>query len=80
MIIILLPISVVRSRKLYNGIHSKHRRAVADLCMFHKLRNNLANITIPPMLVPSAKHNCLRLSDNFLPEVTLELEYTAISI
>ena len=33
-------------------------RAVADLCMFHKLRNNLANIAIPPILVPSVKHNC----------------------
>ena len=33
----------------------QHRRAVADLCMFHKLRNNLA---IPPILVPSVKHNC----------------------
>ena len=32
----------------------QHRRAVADLCMFHKLRNNLA---IPPILVPSVKHN-----------------------
>ena len=40
----------------------QHRRAVADLCMFHKLKNNLANITIPPMLVPSAKHNCLQSS------------------
>ena len=36
----------------------QHRRAVADLCMFHKLRNNLANIAIPPILVPSVKHNC----------------------
>ena len=33
-------------------------RVVADLCMFYKLGNNLANIAIPPMLVPSAKHNC----------------------
>ena len=48
---------MVRSRKLqWDSL--QHRRAVADLCMFHKLRNNLANITIPPMLVPSAKHNC----------------------
>ena len=36
----------------------QHRRAVADLCMFHKLRNNLANIAVPPILVPSVKHNC----------------------
>ena len=36
----------------------EHSRAVADLCMFHKLRNNLANIAIPPILVPSVKHNC----------------------
>ena len=36
----------------------QHRRAVADLCMFYKLRNNPANIAIPPILVPSVKHNC----------------------
>ena len=36
----------------------QHRRAVSDLCMFHKLRNKLANIAIPPILVPSEKHNC----------------------
>ena len=36
----------------------QHRRAVADPCMFHRLRNNLANIAIPPILVPSVKHNC----------------------
>ena len=36
----------------------QHCRAVADLCMFNKLRNNLANIAIPPILVPSVKHNC----------------------
>ena len=35
----------------------QHHRAVADLCMFYELRNNLANIAIPPMLVPSVKHN-----------------------
>ena len=33
----------------------QHCRAVADRCMFNKLRNNLA---IPPILVPSVKHNC----------------------
>ena len=33
----------------------QHRRAVADMCIFYKLRNNLA---IPPILVPSVKHNC----------------------
>ena len=33
----------------------QHRRAVADLCMFYELRNNIA---IPPILVPSMKHNC----------------------
>ena len=26
--------------------------------MFYELRNNLANIAIPPILVPSVKHNC----------------------
>ena len=31
----------------------QHRRAVADLSMLNRLRNNLANIAIPPMLVPS---------------------------
>ena len=36
----------------------QHRRAVADLCMLNRLRNNLANIAIPPMLVPSVKHIC----------------------
>ena len=35
----------------------QHCRAVADLCMFYRLRNNLANIAIPPILVPSVKHN-----------------------
>ena len=33
----------------------QHSRAVSDLCIFHKLRNNLA---IPPILVPSVKHSC----------------------
>ena len=33
----------------------QHRRALADLCMFCGLRNNLA---ITPMLVPSMRHNC----------------------
>ena len=36
----------------------QHRRAASDLCMFNKLGNNLANIAIPPILVPSVKHNC----------------------
>ena len=36
----------------------QHRRIITDQCMFHKLRNNLANIAIPPMLVPSVKHYC----------------------
>ena len=36
----------------------QHHRAVADVCMFYKLRNNLANNSIPPILVPSVKHNC----------------------
>ena len=36
----------------------QHRRAAADQRMFHELRNNLANIVIPPLLVPSVKHNC----------------------
>ena len=31
----------------------QHPRAVSDLCIFYKLRNNLANIAIPPILVPS---------------------------
>ena len=35
----------------------QHRRAVADLCLFCKLRNDIANVAIPPMLVPSVKHN-----------------------
>ena len=59
-----------------------HHRAVADLCMLNKLRNNIANIAIPPMLVPSVKFVIiviittfnlfiLTLSDtNFLPEVS----------
>ena len=48
--------------------------------MFDKLRNNLANIAIPPILDPSVKHNCIittfnlfivMLSDTtFLPEVS----------
>ena len=36
----------------------QHCRAVADLCVFYELRNNLANIAIPPNLVRSVKHNC----------------------
>ena len=36
----------------------QHRRAVTDLSMFYKLRNNFANIAITPILVPSVKHNC----------------------
>ena len=36
----------------------QHCRAVADQCMFYKLRNNLANIAIPPILVLYVKHNC----------------------
>ena len=36
----------------------QYRRVVADLCMFYELRNNLANIDIPPILVPTVKHNC----------------------
>ena len=36
----------------------QHCRAVTDLCVFNKLRNNLASIAIPPMLVPSVKYNC----------------------
>ena len=35
----------------------QHRRAATDLCMFYKLRNNIANIATPPILVPSVKHN-----------------------
>ena len=27
----------------------QHRIAVADVCMFYELRNNLANIAIPPI-------------------------------
>ena len=33
----------------------QHRRAFSDLCMFYEPRNNIA---IPPILVPSVKHNC----------------------
>ena len=36
----------------------QHRRIITYLCMFNKLRNDLANIAISPMLVPSVKHNC----------------------
>ena len=36
----------------------QYHRAVADMCMFYKLINNLAKIAIPPILVPSVKHNC----------------------
>ena len=32
---------------------------VADLCMFYELRNNLANIAVLPMIVPSVKHDCI---------------------
>ena len=35
----------------------QHRRAVADVYMCYELRNNLANTAIPPILVPSVKHN-----------------------
>ena len=40
----------------WDSLH--HCRAVADVCMFHKQRNNLANIAIPPILVPSVKRYC----------------------
>ena len=33
----------------------QHRWPVSDLCMFYELRNNLANIAIAPILVPSVK-------------------------
>ena len=49
------------SGKIQKSLHwdsLQHCRAVSDLCMFYKLRNNLANIAIPPILVPSVKHNC----------------------
>ena len=36
----------------------QHCRAVADLCIFYELRNNLANIATPPILVPYVKHDC----------------------
>ena len=58
----------------------QHCRAVADLCMCYKLRNNLANIVIPPILVPSVKHNChydhiqslhsMLSNTNFVPDVS----------
>ena len=35
----------------------QHCRAVADVCMFYELRNNLASIAIPLIHVPSVKHN-----------------------
>ena len=35
-----------------------HHRVVPDVCMLNKLRNNLADIAITPMLVPSVKHDC----------------------
>ena len=34
-----------------------HYRVVPDVCMLNKLRNNLADIVITPMLVPSVKHD-----------------------
>ena len=49
------------SGKIHKSLQWKslqRHRAVSDLCMFHKLRNNLANIAIPPIHVPSVKHNC----------------------
>ena len=33
----------------------QHRRPVAGLCVFYELRNNLADIAIPPILVPFVK-------------------------
>ena len=36
----------------------QHHRTASDLCMFHKLRNNLANIAISHIHVPSVKHIC----------------------
>ena len=36
----------------------QHGRAVVDLCMFNRLRSNFSNIAIPPILIPSVKHNC----------------------
>ena len=34
----------------------QHRRALTDLCMFYKIRNNLLNISFPPIITPSIKH------------------------
>ena len=48
----------VKIQKTLQWDSLQHRRAVADLCMFYKLRNNLANIASPPILVSSVKHNC----------------------
>ena len=36
----------------------QHCRAVAYLCLFYELINNIAIIAIPPMLVLFVKHNC----------------------
>ena len=36
----------------------QHRRAVADMCIFYRLWNNLANIAIPPIVAPYVGHNC----------------------
>ena len=37
----------------------QHRRALADLCMFYKIRNNFVNIPFPPIITPSIRHaNC----------------------
>ena len=33
----------------------QHRRAVADLCMFYKIRNNLVNIPFPAIVIQSVK-------------------------
>ena len=41
----------------------QHRRAVYDLNMFYKIRNNLININFPPYILPSP-HNPMRYLHN----------------
>ena len=50
-----LSFKILKSFQCYS---LQRRRAVADLCMFYKIRNNVAKISIPTMLFPSVKHNC----------------------
>ena len=44
-------------QKSLQWVSLHHRNTVADLYMFYVLRNNLASIAIPPILVPYVKNN-----------------------